>query len=101
MTRRPGTGRSVKSDRVLRELEVARLLEEGRGLALVGPEYRVLRGGELVRLAFHRGPDGELRVGYAVRREQGWAIEDSEPYSMRAWAYWKRRLKRIGERDDG
>jgi len=101
MKRNRPQGRSAKSDRLLRDLDVERLLEEGRGLALLEPEYRVLRTGELARLAFHRDADGTLCVGIAVEREQGWSVEESEPYTMRALGYWKRRLKRIGERDFG
>ena len=97
MKRKPKVARSAKSDKMLRDLGVEKSLARGDAVVAVEPEYRLLRSRELARLAFHRDEEGRLCVGYAIRRDGQWSIEESEPYSMRAWGYYGRRLKRLGE----
>lgn len=89
--------RSVKAERVLRRLGVTKALARGQTLALAGPIYELRKDpGIKVRLAFVRGGDGQLCIGYASD-EDGWRAVEFEPFSLRALGYYQRRLKRIGE----
>ncbi len=89
---------SVKSQRLLDKLGVTDALARGETLVLVGPTYELLKDpGIHVRLAFARGDDGRLCVGYASDDTGEWCSVESEPFSLRALGYYERRLKRIGE----
>jgi len=92
---------SIKSQRLLQQLGVMQALARGDTLVLVGPTY-TLRKEPLrrVRLAFLRDEADRLCVGYAVAETGGWEPVESEPFSLRAFGYYERRLKRIGDRID-
>jgi hypothetical protein len=89
--------RSIKAERILKRLGVMNALDRGEVLVLVGPTYELRKDpGIRVRMAFLRGSDGELCIGYA-NDEDGWQPIEFEPFSLRALGYYQRRLKRIGE----
>ena len=89
---------SVKSDRLLESHGVLEALQRGEDLVLVGPIYESRREPGLhMRVAFRRDEEGRLCVGYASKVGGDWQAVESEPYSMRALAYYERRLKRIGD----
>lgn len=89
---------SAKSERILKQLGVAKAFEQGETLVLVGPTYELRKDpGIKVRLAFLHDDEGRLCVGYARDDGGEWQPAESEPFSRRALGYWERRLKRIGE----
>ncbi len=89
---------SVKADRLLQQHRVRDALAEGEDPALIGPIYESRREpGVHLRVAFHYDEERRLCVGYARSQGADWELVESEPYSMRALAYYERRLKRIGE----
>ncbi len=89
---------SVKSERILKQLGVAKAFERGQTLVLVGPTYELRKDpGIKVRLAFLHDDQGRLCIGYASDDRGEWLAVESEPFSLRALGYWERRLKRIGE----
>lgn len=89
--------RSIKAERLLERLGVMKALERGENLVLVGPTYELRKDpGIRVRMAFLRGSEGQLCVGYA-NDEEGWQPVEFEPFSLRALGYYERRLKRIGD----
>ena len=89
---------SVKADRILQRLGVLKALARGDTLVLVGRTYELLReAGSHVRLAFLCDDEGRLCVGYAREDAGEWSCVDSEPFSLRAFGYYERRLKRIGK----
>jgi hypothetical protein len=89
---------SVKSERILQQLGIAKAFERGETLVLVGPTYQLYKEpGIRLRLAFLHDEDGRLCVGYASNEGGDWQAVESEPFSMRALGYYERRLKRIGE----
>ena len=89
---------SAKSERLLKQLGVAKAFERGDTLVLVGPTYELRKQpGIRVRLAFLHDGEGRLCVGYASDDGGDWQPVESEPFSRRAHGYYERRLKRIGE----
>jgi hypothetical protein len=92
-----GANRSVKTSRLLKNLGVEAELDAGISLATVEPTF-LLDDGRSARLAFERDSDGRLCVGYAVDTAAGWEMQEAEPFSIRTLGYYRRRLKRIGER---
>ncbi len=89
---------SVKSERLLKQMGVLRALADGHRLVLVGPTYELRDGpGIRARMAFLRDDDGRLCVGYATDDAGEWEVVAHEPYSLRAFGYYERRLKRIGD----
>ncbi len=89
---------SAKSERILKELGVAKAFERGETLVLVGPTYELRKDpGIKVRLAFLHDDEDRLCVGYASDDGGEWQPVESEPFSLRALGYYERRLKRIGE----
>ena len=89
---------SAKSERLLKQLGVAKAFERGETLVLVGPTYELRKNpGVRVRLAFLHDDEGRLCVGYASDDGGDWQPVESEPFSRRAHGYYERRLKRIGE----
>ena len=89
---------SAKSERLLKQLGVAKAFERGETLVLVGPTYELRKNsGIRVRLAFLHDDEGRLCVGYASDDGGDWQPVESEPFSRRAHGYYERRLKRIGE----
>lgn len=89
---------SVKSDKLLRRLGVLDALAQGHRVAYVGPFYELRREpGIFVRMIFHRDDEQRLCIGYARYEDADWALVESEPFSMRAFGYYDRRLKRIGD----
>ncbi len=89
---------SIKSERILQQLGVPKAFAHGDTLVLVGPTYELLKQpGVHVRLAFLHDDDGRLCVGYASDDGGEWRAVESEPFSLRAFGYYERRLKRIGE----
>jgi hypothetical protein len=89
---------SVKSERILKQLGVAKAFARGATLVLVGPTYELRKDpGTCVRLAFLHDGEGRLCVGYASNDGGEWQAIESEPFSMRALGYYERRLKRLGE----
>jgi hypothetical protein len=89
---------SAKSERILKQLGVAKAFEQGETLVLVGPTYELRKDpGIKVRLAFLHDDEGRLCVGYANDDGGEWQPVESEPFSLRALGYYERRLKRIGE----
>ena len=89
---------SAKSERILKQLGVAKAFERGETLVLVGPTYELRKDpGITVRLAFLHDEEGRLCVGYASDDGGEWQPVESEPFSLRALGYYQRRLKRIGE----
>ena len=88
---------SVKADRLLQEHGVVEALRRGEDLVLIGPIYELRREPTTrLRVAFHRDDEGRVCVGFAQTVDRDWSVVESEPYSMRALAYYERRLKRIG-----
>ncbi|MFI5396549.1 MAG: hypothetical protein ACHQ9S_13530 [Candidatus Binatia bacterium] len=88
---------SVKSQRLLKDLGVITAFEHGEQLVLVGRTYELRKDpGVRVRLAFLHDPDGRLCVGYAEDSD-GWHAVEFEPFSLRAFGYYQRRVKRIGD----
>ena len=94
-----GANRSVKTARLLDRLGVEKKLAAGRALVTVEPTF-LLSDGRAARLAFERDEEHELCVGYAVDEEGEWKMEEAERFSVRTLGYYRRRLKRIGERED-
>ena len=89
---------SAKSERILRQLGVAKAFERGETLVLVGPTYELRKDpGIKVRLAFLHDDEGRLCVGYASDDGGEWQSVESELFSRRALGYWERRLKRLGD----
>ncbi|MBI3783914.1 MAG: hypothetical protein HY270_10980 [Deltaproteobacteria bacterium] len=89
---------SVKSDRLLQQHRILEALQRGEEQVLIGPIYELRsQPGVRLRVAFHRDDEDRLCVGYASKTSGDWLIVESEPYSMRALAYYERRLKRIGD----
>jgi hypothetical protein len=89
---------SAKSERLLKQLGVAKAFEQGETLVLVGPTYELRKEpGIRVRLAFLHDDEGRLCVGYASNDGGAWQPVESEPFSRRALGYYERRLKRIGD----
>jgi hypothetical protein len=90
---------SVRGQRLLAELGVAKALDEGESLVLRGPLYEHRKQpGALIQLAFVRDEEGRIAVGYALRDGDGWSVVEHEPFSLRAIGYYQRRLKRLGDR---
>jgi hypothetical protein len=91
-------GLSRKSIRLLEKDGVLDTLAEGGELAVTGPAVLLGASGTLGRLAFSIEPENRLHVGYAVaeRAEGPWrrAGGEFEPFSMRAYGYYVRYLKR-------
>ena len=88
---------SSKSQRLLRELGVLPVLDRGEPFVLVGPTYELRKDpGVKARMSFLR-TDGQLCVGYADDAEGEWRVSEYEPFSRRAFGYYQRRLKRIGD----
>ncbi len=89
---------SSKSQRILQELGVLRALDRGESLVLVGATYELRKDpGVQARMSFLRSADGQVQVGYADDTEGEWRVVESEPFSRRAYGYYQRRLKRIGD----
>jgi len=89
---------SAKSERLLKQLGVAKAFERGETLVLIGPTYELRKSpGTRVRLAFLHDDEGRLCVGYASDDGGNWQPLESEPFSRRALGYYERRLKRIGD----
>jgi|JRYF01.1.fsa_nt_gb hypothetical protein len=89
---------SAKSDKLLRRLGVTQALAQGRRLVQVGPVYELRRApGSFVRMVFHQDEQERLCIGYARHEEGDWILVESEPFSMRSFGYYDRRLKRIGD----
>lgn len=90
---------SVRGEKTLADLGVLRAFERGDRCLLVGPVYELRKEpGTELRLFFERTTDGGIEIGYARRSEGGdWETVESEPYTLRSFGYWERRLKRIGD----
>jgi hypothetical protein len=89
---------SVKSERLLKRLGVLEALAHGHRLLLVGPTYELRNDpGIHARMAFLRDDEGQLCIGYASDDTGDWEVVEHEPYSLRAFGYYERRLKRIGD----
>lgn len=93
-----GADRSVKSTRLLERLGVEKELDAGRRLVTVEPTF-LCSDGRSARLAFERDTERRLCVGFAVDVGGKWEMQESEPFSIRTLGYYRRRLKRIGERE--
>lgn len=96
-SRKAGTALSVKSRRLLREWGVDQARAAGVKVIPVGPIYRTVAGGDTT-LVFTTDDAGRLCVGYALAGEDGWVVEEAEPYSARTLGYYQRRLRRMGAR---
>jgi hypothetical protein len=96
--RAAGANRSVKSTRLLARLGVEEELAAGEKLVTVEPTF-LLSDGRSARLAFERDEERQLCVGYAIEQDGTWHMEEAEPFSMRTLGYYRRRLRRIGERE--
>lgn len=97
--KKPSDSTSVRAQRLLQDLGVTRAFGRGDRFLLVGPVYTLRAQPETrVRMVFARdGKDG-IAIGYAAADEtRGWRIVESEPYTMRSYGYYQRRLKRIGD----
>jgi hypothetical protein len=89
---------SVKSERLLKQLGVLEAIDGGHRFVVVGPTYELRDDpGIRARMAFLRDDEGRLCVGYATRDAEEWEVAAHEPYSLRAFGYYERRLKRIGD----
>lgn len=89
---------SVKSERLLKQLGVLEALAPGHRLVVVGPTYELRDDpGIRARMVFLRDDERRLCVGYASDDAGDWAVVEHEPYSLRAFGYYERRLKRIGD----
>ena len=89
---------TTKLQRRLKQLGALSALERGEQLVLIGPTYELRKEpGVHVRLAFLHDADARLCVGYADDGEGEWRAAEFEPLSWRAYAFYQRRLKRIGE----
>ncbi len=97
MKNKPARG-SVKRDRLLEELGVVRLLDDGDPFVLIGPTYEERDDPNVhMRIAFVRDEERRICVGYASNQSGEWAVEETEVFTRRAYEYWQRRLKRIGD----
>lgn len=93
---------SVRAKRVLQDLGVERAFAKGDRYLLLGPIYTLRRDADVrVRMVFLRDDRSkEILVGYATAGpDEPWTVTESEPYSMRSYGYYQRRLKRIGDWD--
>jgi hypothetical protein len=91
---------SVRAQRFLQELGVVSAFAKGDRFLLVGPVYTLRRDADTrIRMIFARGEKkGEIQVGYAsAGTTGGWTVVEIEPYTMRSFGYYQRRLKRIGD----
>jgi hypothetical protein len=92
---------SVKGDRQLAALGVQAAVVRGERLVLTGPIYTLRKDPETkVRLVFLRDDEKRIAVGYARLEGSEWCAVEHEPFTMRAFGYYERRLKRIGDRVD-
>jgi hypothetical protein len=90
--------RSVKTTRLLERLGVEEELDSGKRLVVLEPTF-LLADEQSARLAFERDEEGQLCVGYAIDRDGHWEMQEAERFSVRTLGYYRRRLKRIGERE--
>jgi hypothetical protein len=90
---------SVKSLRLLQAWGVERAMADGAVVVAVGPEY-CLADGRPASLAFTRDEEGRMCVGYAARDGEEWEMIDLRPYSVRTLGYFRRRLRRVGRREE-
>lgn len=92
---------SVRARRVLVDLGVEGAFAKGDRFLLVGPVYTLRRDADTrVRMVFARGEKrGEVLVGYVSAGAGAWAVAELEPYTLRSYGYYQRRLKRIGDWD--
>jgi hypothetical protein len=90
---------SVKSLRVLEAWGIERAMANGAVVVPVGPAY-CLSDGRAASLAFTRDEEGRMCVGYATREGEEWKVIDLRPYSARTLGYFRRRLRRVGRRED-
>jgi hypothetical protein len=90
---------SVKSLRLLEAWGVERAMANGAAVVPVGRAY-YLADGRAAWLAFTRDEEGRMCVGYAARNEDEWEVIDIRPYSARTLGYFRRRLRRVGRRED-
>ncbi len=92
---------SVKGERQLAALGVQAALDRGDRLVFAGPIYTLRKDPEAkVRLVFLRDEEKRIAVGYARLEGNDWYPVEHEPFTMRAFGYYERRLKRIGDRVD-
>jgi len=98
VARRKTINSSVRGERTLQALGILKAFDRGDTRLLVGATYALRKEPETeLRLLFEL-QDGEVWVGYARRAEGGdWQSVETEPYSLRSYGYWERRLKRIGD----
>jgi hypothetical protein len=89
--------RSVKTTRLLEALGVEEELDSGKRVVVLEATF-LLADGQSARLAFERNEEGQLCVGYAIDRDGQWEVQEAERFSVRTLGYYRRRLKRIGER---
>jgi hypothetical protein len=89
-------GLSRKSVRLLEKGGVLDALAEGGELAVIGPAVRLGASGTLGRLAFSIDRENRLHVGYAVAEQADgpWRRAEFEPFTLRAYGYYVRYLKR-------
>ncbi len=88
---------TVKSQRLLEQLGVAKAFQQGGKRVLTGPVYELRKDpGIQVRLLFEK-EDEALNLGYAAWDGAQWEVVESEPFSFRALGYYERRLKRLGD----
>lgn len=89
---------TVRAERILRDLGVLRAFSSGDRLIVVGPIFELRREPDTrVRLAFVHTEDKIVEVGMARAVDNRWEVIESEPFSLRSYGYYERRLKRIGD----
>lgn len=92
--------KSIKSDNLLKRFGVLESLKRGDPQVFAGPVYELRKEPEaFIRMVFHRDDEGRLCVGYARHNSdtKEWEVVESEPYTMRSYGYYDRRIKRIGD----
>lgn len=84
---------------MLEEMGVTRAFARGDRFLLVGPVYTLREQPETrIRMVFARSAERVIEIGYASADASApWRIVESEPYTMRSYGYYQRRLKRIGD----
>lgn len=88
---------SVRGERVLRDLGILRAFERGDHRVLAGPEYvEVKPPGRRLRMLFVRDPEHGIEVGYALLVDGEWQTVETEPFTLRSFGYYERRVKRLG-----
>lgn len=97
MRQRKDIHSSVRGERTLRDLGVLKAFDRGDERVLAGPVYVEDEApGLSMRMLFTRDKENGIQVGYAKLVDGEWQEVEVEPYSLRSFGYYERRMKRLG-----